>query len=239
MDNLTIPSYWLEVDGLNIHFKCLGKGLPVILLHGGANDWHEWEKNLAFLAKGLRVYALDLPGYGLSESPNILVSPSWFRSFLSRFMEALGLREAHLIGHSLGGTIALAFALDFPERVKKIVLVDSASLGEISRKGQLILFLIKGIKRMAGKEKKKPKFETSPTDDWLLTNRLPELKPSVMIVWGENDPYLPVSQARLAHHLIPNSQLHVFPRSRHAPHRERPDKFNHLVYQFLTEQSPS
>ena len=234
MDNLQFPSYWIKVEGLNIHYKCLGKGPTIILLHGGTDDWRGWRKNLAFLAKNFQVYAVDLPGLGLSKAPDTPVSPSWFSSFLRGFTEALNIKGTHLIGHSLGGTTALAFALDFPGRVKKIVLVDSGALGQISKKGQLLLFLIRGIKRTVGKEKV-PKYKMSSKEDWLLTNRLHTLNPPVMLVWGERDPYLPVSQAKLACSLIPNCQLCVFPRCRHAPHRERPDEFNNLVYQFLTE----
>ena len=150
-------------------------------------------------------------------------------------MDALDIKNAYLIDHSLGGTIALALALDYPERVRKVVLVSNGGFrGEISRKGQLLLSIIRGIKRLVGKEKS-PKYDISSIDDWLVVNRLHELKPQVMIVWGERDPYLPISQARLAHSLIPDCQLYIFPGCRHAPQRERPEKFNKLVCHFLNE----
>ncbi len=149
-------------------------------------------------------------------------------------MEALSITDTHLVGHSLGGTITLTFALDFPERVKKIILVDSGGLGQVKRRGRLLLYLIRGIKGIVGREKS-TNFKAGGTiEDWLLINRLHELKPPVMIVWGERDPYYPPSQARLAQSLIPNCQLHVLPHCRHAPHRERPDEFNRLAHQFLT-----
>ena len=234
-DNLPFPSHRIRVEGLDIHYKCLGTGPTVILLHGNANDWHEWQRNVAFLAQSFCVYALDLPGFGLSESPNTPVSPRWFSSLLRNFMESLSITDTHLVGHSLGGTVTLAFALDFPERVKKVVIVDSGGLGQVSWKWRLLLFLIRGIKRIVGKEKS-PKYKVGGTmEDWFFIHRLHELKPPVMIVWGERDPYLSLSQAKLAQNLIPNCQLHVFPGCRHAPQRECPDEFNKLVYQFLTE----
>jgi len=234
MKSPDIPSYWTEIKGLKVHFKCLGEGPPVILLHGGGNDWHEWRENLVPLSQGFRVYAPDLPGFGLSDPPPTLVSPSWFSSFLKDFMEAVGIKEAHIIGHSLGGTLAIALALDFPEKVKRVVLIDSAGIGPLSRKGQLFLLLLRGLKKVLGKENK-PKFKPRSAKEWLLADRLAELRAKVMIVWGENDPYLPTSQARLAHQLITGSELHIFPRCRHAPHRERSNEFNHLVSRFLAE----
>lgn len=130
-ENLEFPSHWTEVQGLNIHYKCLGKGLPVILIYGNGNDWHEWQENLAFLAPSFHVYAPDMPGFGLSQSPNKPLSPAWSVSVLKDFMEAIGISAAHIIGHSLGGMVTPSFALAFPERVMKLALIDSIGFGKI------------------------------------------------------------------------------------------------------------
>jgi pimeloyl-ACP methyl ester carboxylesterase len=233
MDNSLFPSHWISVQGLDIHYKCSGKGPAVILLHGAANDWHEWRMNFGFLAQNFRVYALDLPGFGLSTPPAAPISPALVSSFLNNFMKALNITDTHIIGHSLGGIIILTFALEFPEKIKKIVLVDSGGLGQVSRKGQLLLHLTRGIKIIMGKEQSFDFKAGGSMEEWLLINRLHELKSPVMIVWGERDPYYPPSQARLAQSLIPNCQLYIFPHCRHAPHRERPTEFNRLTHQFL------
>lgn len=231
---MQIPSYHVKVDSLNLHYKCLGQGQPVVLIHGSSNDWREWQMNLPILAREFRVYALDLPGFGLSESSEPLSLP-WMSSFLNSFMHESGINKAHLIGHSLGGMIALAFALDFPERVGKVVLVNSAGLGELSPAGQLLLSAIRGIKKALGKHKE-TKYRKGSAEEWILVNRLKEVKQPVMLIWGEWDPYLSISHARLAQSLIPNCQLYPFRRCRHAPHRERPERFNNLVSQFLGEE---
>ena len=88
-----------------------------MLLHGGGNDWHEWSENLAPLSQVCEVFALDFPGFGLSERPRQPVHPSWVLSFLSDFLDALGLGKTALMGQSLGGMIAAAYALRHPERV--------------------------------------------------------------------------------------------------------------------------
>jgi pimeloyl-ACP methyl ester carboxylesterase len=191
--------------------------------------------NLSFLTEHFRVYALDLPSFSLSEPPDTPVSPPWYSAFLKSFMEAVNITHTHLIGHSLGGTITMTLALDSPERVGKVVLVDSGGLGQLDLKGRLLLSLIRGVKRIVGNEGS-ARFKPGGTmKQWLLTERLHELRPPVMIVWGERDPYYPASQAKLAQRLIPNCQLHVLPRCHHAPQRERPDEFNELVYRFLTQ----
>lgn len=226
-------SYWTRVQGLDIHYKHLGKGQPIIFIHGAANDWHEWKKNLAFLAQNFQVYALDLPGYGQSQPADVPVSPAWAASFLNDFMKALDLSSAHIVGHSLGGMVALVFALDHPEKVNKLVLVNSGGLGEISRQGWLILHLTSWIKKLQGIGKNK--YLKSTKDDWIFINRLPEVKPKTMVIWGDKDIYLPVSQAKLAHSLIPDCRLQIFPHCGHAPQRESADEFNNLICQFLSE----
>jgi pimeloyl-ACP methyl ester carboxylesterase len=226
-------SYWTKVQGLDIHYKRLGKGQPVIFIHGAANDWHEWKKNLAFLAQNFQVYALDLPGYGQSQPADVPVSPAWAASFLSDFMKVLDLSSAHIVGHSMGGMVAMVFALDHAEMVNKLVLVNSGGLGDLSRRGWLILQLTKIPKKLLGKEKNK--YLKSTKDDWIFIKRLPDIKPKTMVIWGDKDIYLPVSQAKLAHSLIPDCKLHIFPQCGHAPQRESVDEFNNLIYQFLSE----
>ena len=74
----------------------------------------------------------------------------------------------------------------------------------------------------------------SRQDRSTFLRQLPSLKPRTVIFWGENDPYFPVSQGKLAHSLISGSALHIFPGRRHAPQRESPYEFNHLISQFLS-----
>ena len=107
MDNLNIPGYRVTVDGLNIHYKCLGKGLPVVLIHGGGNDWHEWKDNLVSISQNFQVYALDLPGFGLSQPPVALVSRSWSIDFIQHFLDGLGLNSVFMIGHSMGAMLSI------------------------------------------------------------------------------------------------------------------------------------
>jgi pimeloyl-ACP methyl ester carboxylesterase len=228
------PSYWAEVDGLKIHYKGLGEGPPVIFLHGGANDWHEWQKNIAYFAADFRVYALDLPSLGLSDTPDRPVSLLWFSSFVKDFMDSLGIADAHLVAHSIGGSIVLAFALAFPERLKKAILIDSTGFGQVSKRGRWLIFFTRGIKRLLGREKS-PRYSNVHMEDWLLIAGLEEIKAPVLIVWGRRDPYLPLSQARLAQRVLPDCRLYVFGNCRHAPHRERADDFNRLACEFLKE----
>jgi pimeloyl-ACP methyl ester carboxylesterase len=227
------PSCWVEVGGLRIHYKRGGEGPPVVLIHGGGNDWHEWKKNLAFLARSFQVLALDFPGFGLSEPPDVPVSTAWCADFLKGFLDSLGLKSTNLIGHSMGAMIALELAARYPESVRRLVAVDAGGLGNISRPGRRLLAIFRTLDHWRG-QKRGPRYINQPPEEWLVLDRLPEIKSPVLIIWGRWDYYLPVSQARRARALIPDSRLYIFRHRGHAPQRGAPDEFNRRVTRFLS-----
>jgi len=226
------PGFWTRVNELNIHYKCTGTGSPVILVHGGGNDWHEWISNIAFLSQFFQVYAVDLPGFGLSQMPDGPVSIRWSVEFLKSFMERLRISRAHVIGHSLGAMISIALAAQYPELINKLVIIDSGGLGKISRKGQFLISIFRIIDLCRG-QKKGPRYQNGHKEEWLVLDQLPKIKSPVLIVWGQKDLYLPISHSHLAQSKIPDSQLHIFPHCGHAPQRECSEIFNNLVLQFL------
>jgi pimeloyl-ACP methyl ester carboxylesterase len=117
---------WLEVDGLRIHCFVAGEtGSPVMLLHGGGLDSAllSWGQVISPLSDHHRVFAPDLPGYGQSDQPAIQYTMDYYLTFLAHLLDALHLEQISLAGLSLGGGIALGFALRFPARVEKLVLV--------------------------------------------------------------------------------------------------------------------
>lgn len=124
---------WLHIDGLRIRYLVSGeRGPPILLLHGGGIDSASlsWRLALEALAPYYRVYAPDLPGYGASDKPNIAYTTEFFIDFVQKLLDALRLSRVSLIGLSMGGAIALGVALRAPERVEKLVLVDSYGLQE-------------------------------------------------------------------------------------------------------------
>ena len=103
--------------------------MPVILLHGGGSSIEVWEKNIQALAQQHRVFAFDMVGTGLSDKPAVTYSLDYQFQFLKAFLDTLGIQTASLIGNSMGGSIALKFALESPERVSKLGLISSFGLG--------------------------------------------------------------------------------------------------------------
>ena len=115
---------------MKVRYVVQGKGPAVILAHGLGVSLTVWRENIAPLARGHTVYAFDFPGHGESEKPgDIEYTPVSGARLLFGLMDALGIGRASLIGNSGGGLVAAFCALENPERVDKLVLVDSAGLG--------------------------------------------------------------------------------------------------------------
>jgi pimeloyl-ACP methyl ester carboxylesterase len=128
---MKIGSKYIMVGKINVHYLEAGEGQQVVLLlHGGGLDSGElsWELLIPELAKKARVIALDWPGYGKSDKPDVLFDLPFYLNFFPQFMDSIEIQHADLIGVSMGGAIGLGCALDHPQRVNKLVLVDSYGL---------------------------------------------------------------------------------------------------------------
>jgi pimeloyl-ACP methyl ester carboxylesterase len=129
----TLHAGMLHMGSMRVHHMHGGRGSPVLFIHGlGSSGYMEWRFNLEFAANRHRVYAPDLPGFGRTEKPRARYGIPYFTRFIERYMVGRGLRSAAIVGASLGGRVALELALNRPELVRKLVLVNSLGLGRPS-----------------------------------------------------------------------------------------------------------
>jgi pimeloyl-ACP methyl ester carboxylesterase len=112
-----------------VHYEVYGRGRPVILLHGWLGSWGLWQETMGFLGRYYRTYALDFWGFGESGKKRETYAVQDFVSLVNQFMEQLGIMNAPLVGHSMGGTVSLSVAIKYPERVSKVVVVGSPIVG--------------------------------------------------------------------------------------------------------------
>jgi pimeloyl-ACP methyl ester carboxylesterase len=112
-----------------VHYEVYGRGRPVILLHGWLGSWGLWQDTMAYLGRFYRTYALDFWGFGDSGKKRETYAVQDFVSLVDQFMEQLGIAQAPLVGHSMGGTVSLSAAIQYPERVSKVVVVGSPIVG--------------------------------------------------------------------------------------------------------------
>lgn len=125
----------IEADGLQLSYHEAGEGPVVIMLHGGgpgAGGWSNFHRNIGPLANaGYRVILLDCPGFNRS-SPIVSADPRGLINAraVKALMDELKIDTAHLVGNSMGGLSTLTFALEYPERIGRIVLMGAAGLGQ-------------------------------------------------------------------------------------------------------------
>jgi pimeloyl-ACP methyl ester carboxylesterase len=124
------PSEFLAIDGMLVHLRDLGPRddpAPIVLLHGTSASLHTWEGWVAALQTKRRVISLDLPGFGLTGPfPDGDYRMSHYSAFLAHVLDQLQVPRAVVAGNSFGGQLAWQFALDHPQRVERLVLVDAA-----------------------------------------------------------------------------------------------------------------
>ena len=149
MASQTLPlrrDLWFDVNRLRIHcLKAGSRGRTVLILHGGGLDAAglSFRKTIPVLAEHHRVFAPDWPGFGQSDPMPITWRVEECVDFVGELLDALGLMRTSLVGVSMGGAFALGFALRAPERVERLVLVDSAGLGNEIPGGLLSYFKVR------------------------------------------------------------------------------------------------
>ena len=236
-----IENHSVKVAGYRIHYLTQGpaEGPVVVLVHGLGGHSEEWLNLSAYLVKaGYRVYIPDLPGYGRSEKPaNFSYSIHDEAEVVAGFLDALGLKQVDLGGWSMGGGIVQHVAFRHPERVRRLMLFASVGIkqtpvfdvrlftpntpAELDQLDALLMpnppsvpgFVARDILRISEKRAWviHRALDSMSTGQDATDNILPQLKMPVLIVWGDKDYILPLSQGEAMHKLVPQSELDVFP----------------------------
>ena len=124
--SLAKTGHFVLVGGIDTYYERHGSGPPLILIPAGGSHTSTWRFNVGALSRAHEVWTLDLPGSGYSDKPaRFPYTHRSYAEFVGDFMTTMGIPKSVVAGQSLGGTVALEFALDFPERTAGLVLIDS------------------------------------------------------------------------------------------------------------------
>lgn len=249
-----------------VHYELDGRGKPVVLLHGWLNSWDVWRNTMLALSdeKRYRIYALDFWGWGESvKNGGQQFSLSSYASMVVQFMEALGVSRAPIIGHSMGGTVALTVALDYPEKVQKVAVVGSPIVGKSLNR----LLNLAGRERIARLIWRVPHVLELVTW-WVLARdgaetykmirrdvshttmeaffqsindlgrvdlrpRLGEIHIPVWGIFGKRDNIVNPNQAGVMSQEIPHATIQILQHSRHFPMCDQPEVFLDILSRFL------
>lgn len=133
----------------NVHYLKIGSGNPLILIHGGGSHSSEWVNILKPLAEHFELYVIDRPGCGLTDEINYR-GVDYRQSavdFIRSFMDAVGLEKSFLVGNSMGGYFSIYFAMQYPDRVKKLILIGAPTGINLWIPLQIRLMGVKGLNK--------------------------------------------------------------------------------------------
>src|SRR4051794_745600 len=285
--DLTPRQEEITLHGHRVVYRVAGSGGPVVLLiHGIVGCAEQWDQVVPLLAERYTVVAPDLLGHGQSAKPRGDYSLGAYAACVRDVLVALGHRRATVVGHSLGGGVAMQFAYEYPPFAERLVLVSSGGLGREVHPmlraatlpgSEVVLPLIAhqrllGVGRALGGLVGRLGLQTgtdlaemargygsladagarqafihtlravldiggqrvSATDRLYLAALLPSL-----IIWGAQDPLIPVEHAAVAHRGLPNSRLEVFEDAGHFPQLHDPVRFALTLIDFIKSSEPT
>ena len=216
-----------------------GSGFPLILLHGNGENTDYFVHQMELFSKHFRVIALDTRGHGRTARGEAPFTIRQFADDLLGFMDAQGIEKADILGFSDGDNIAMVFALQYPDRVRKLIL-DGANLDAsgVKRSVQIPIELGYWISRLFAK--KKPESRKKAEMLGLMVND-PNVKPEelslikapTLVVAGNKD-MIKESHTRLIAQSIPAARLNIIPGD-HFVANKNPEAFNEAVLDFLLD----
>ena len=230
---------------------------PLLLIHGAAGSSVVWIDVLRRLSGRRRVVAPDLPGHGQSE-PWHELSISGYGEAVGTLCSHLGIGRAVVLGHSMGGAIALRLALDFPDRVAGLVLCSTAAHFQIAPAIHAVLEKDFGrLPEWFRHTAYSPKTPREVVDRWVsvavqapqeiavgdfraldgfdVRDRLRELRAPALVICGEDDLLTPPQGSRQLVEGIPGARFTLLPRAGHMVFHEQPDGFHAALDPFLAE----
>ncbi len=255
----------IHLDNRLVHYEVFGRGQPIIFLHSWLGSWRYWVPTMDLASERYRAYALDFWGYGESDRRGSQFTISGYVDMLNRFMEQMGIPQANLVGHGMGGMVAIRAAREKPERFTKVMAVCTPLYGSVlsghvrpgtfskllgrSQSTNVWTKLIRSIP-IADPDVQKELYEdteglsetvlSSVQESLLDTDLRPALgalRVPLLAVYGGKDMIVTDEHA----HFLNDSSDHLtqmitLPKANHFPFLEQSNTFSRLLLDFLVSQ---
>ena len=248
-----------EIEGLGINYIIEGEGQPIIVLHGWGACINTVMPIVNILKDRFKVYAIDLPGFGISEEPIEAIDSFQYAEIIKQFIEDEKLSKVSLIGHSFGGKLSIILGSKHPELVDKIVLIDSAGL--IPKRGidyyikvygfKILKFIYKILFFWQKNDEKMEKFyKRFGSDDYQdssgimrrilvkvvnedLGPILKDVLAPTLLIWGDKDEDTPLYMGKIMEKQIKDSGLVILEGTGHYSYLDDYYKFKRVINSFL------
>lgn len=253
---------FLNIDGYEINYTVTGKGeQTLVILQGWGTELTVYDSVAACVSDRYRVVQFDFPGFGKSTEPAEPWSVEDYAQFFIKFMDALQIRRASLLGHSYGGRVIIRLAAkeSLPFEIDRIVLVDSAGvLPEKTAKQKWSVRRYKFLKKIVSM-KLAQAICPELIEEWRnsqgsadyrnatpimrqclvkavnedLTPLMPKIRQDTLLVWGDQDDATPLSDAKIMEEKIPESGLAVIQGAGHYCFLEQPQVFRRIMQSYF------
>lgn len=250
---------FINIRGESIYYRQNAEFLvdraTVIFVHGAGGTWENWTYQLRGI-EGYNLIALDLPGHGRSGgAPAALISQ--YSDFIKSFVQALTISRYVIVGHSMGGAVAMEFALAYPDDLKGLIIVNSGAklrvnpeTLEVLRKGEHPIDSVRY--RYSTKvsesvlQQSLEEMKLVPTEVYLadfmacngfnILERVKTIKLPALVICGDEDQLTPVKYSEYLAHELTQSTLSIIMSAGHMSMLEQPDSVNQAIHDFLSDQ---
>ncbi len=239
----------------------------MVLLHGWLESWNPWRGTMEALSRSYKAYALDFWGFGESGKQGGTFTVSDYVAMVNQFMDRLGIERAPIIGHSMGGTVSLGVALDYPGRVERVTVVGSPIVGD----GLALLLRLSARRSLAGlfyrffslgsrllspiyardwrtwykmfeKDLSRTTLESfhysiASLRHTDLRPRMHEIEVPVLGIYGRIDRIVDPGQRKVLAESAPTAEISYFENSGHFPMLDEPERFYRTLVEFLDRSS--
>jgi pimeloyl-ACP methyl ester carboxylesterase len=257
----------MVVDRQMVHYEVFGHGRPVVFLHGWLGSWRYWFPTMERVAEHFRTYSFDFWGFGESRRKSTYESIQNYSDQVIRFLDELGIDRCLLVGHSMGGMVALKTAINHPKRISRVAAVGAPIVGDslswLLKLNDRALFA-DTFARVSWFRRFMFRWFLGETDDqhvqeilddsvksssatlrnavgsmWRtdLRPELPRLSVPTLIVHGGRDVIVHPNQADLFDK-VSSAEVVLLPESRHFPFLDEAELFNDILVRFLKQDAP-
>ena len=256
-------SQYAKLDGAKIHYKSYGKGKDaLVLIHGWTCNLDNWRDQIPELSKRNRVIALDLPGHGQSDKPQITYTMDLFANAVDAVMRDAKVDHAVLVGHSMGTPVARQFYRKYPQKTLAIVIVDGGLRlfgTKEMRDGFLSMFRSPGYKEAGGQmlsqmmanlpaaEQERGKASFANTPQYVIVGAMEAMNDEALynpdkinvpvFALLAKSPFWAADTEQFLHSLAPDLELQWWEGVGHFVMLEKPKQFNDAVIAFLNKKN--
>lgn len=245
---------YVTLNGQEIYYQKLGKGKPLVMLHGWGDSVFTFWPIVDFLKDDFTIWLIDLPGFGKSDLPKKVLTILGYAKIIAQFLKQNKINKPILFGHSYGGKISIKLAALYPKLISKLILEASSGIKlkktlvqmlsyPVAKIGHIILPDVFHLRSRA-RQKLYKKLESDYADsgemkeiflstiDEDLTADFSKIKAETLLIWGDRDRAVPLTYGKKMYKLISNSKLVILEETGHFPHISYPERIAAYVKDF-------